>query len=72
MMIKKHEDFDKAIGNQEEKIESLQTYADQLIVAEHYAGSDIEDKKKEVNKQLFKIYIYESDLVWETNNNRGK
>ena len=27
-MIKKHKDFDKAIGNQEEKIESLQTYAD--------------------------------------------
>merc|ERR1712242_66500 len=38
MMIKKHEDFDKAIGNQEEKIESLQTYADQLVAAEHYAG----------------------------------
>ena len=36
-MIKKHEDFDKAIGNQEEKIESLQTYADQLIQSEHYA-----------------------------------
>ena len=30
----KHEDFDKAISNQEEKIESLQTYADQLIQSE--------------------------------------
>ena len=29
-LIKKHEDFDKAIGNQEEKIESLSTYADQV------------------------------------------
>ena len=52
-MIKKHEDFDKAIGNQEKKIEGLQTYADQLIVSEHYAASDIEDKKKEVKNQEF-------------------
>ena len=36
-MIKKHEDFDKAIGNQEEKIDSLRTYADQLMSSEHYA-----------------------------------
>ena len=27
-MINEHEDFDKAIGNQEEKIVSLQIYAD--------------------------------------------
>merc|ERR1719273_2311559 len=47
-MIKKHEDFDKAIGNQEEKIESLQTYADQLIQSEHYAATDIQQKKKDV------------------------
>jgi len=36
-MIKKHEDFDKAIGNQEDKIECLTTYADQLIATDHYA-----------------------------------
>ena len=47
-MIKKHEDFNKAIGNQEEKIESLQTYADQLIQSEHHAGPDINQKKKDV------------------------
>merc|ERR1719362_1177225 len=47
-MIKKHEDFDKAIGNQEEKIESLQTYADQLMSSEHYATSDIQANKEEV------------------------
>jgi len=55
MMIKKHEDFDKAIGNQEEKIESLQTYADQLVAAEHYAGNDIENKKKEVMERWSKL-----------------
>ena len=47
-LIKKHEDFDKAIANQEEKIESLVTYADQLTASDHYASPDIEGKKKEV------------------------
>ncbi len=47
-LIKKHEDFDKAISNQEEKIESLSTYADQLIGSDHYGSSDIDGKKKEV------------------------
>lgn len=47
-LIKKHEDFDKAISNQEEKIECLSTYADQLLVSNHYAADDIVDKKKEV------------------------
>merc|ERR1712079_47258 len=54
-MIKKHEDFDKAIGNQEEKIESLQTYADQLIQSEHYAGPDINQKKKDVLERWEKL-----------------
>ncbi len=47
-MIKKHEDFDKAISNQEEKIESLSTYADQLVASDHYGKDDIDSKKKEV------------------------
>merc|ERR1719295_2432848 len=50
-MIKKHEDFDKAIGNQEDKIECLTTYADQLIATDHYARDDIDNKKKEVLKR---------------------
>merc|ERR1719187_3080528 len=54
-MIKKHEDFDKAIGNQEEKIESLQTYADQLVQSEHYAGNDINQKKKDVLERWEKL-----------------
>lgn len=46
-LIKKHEDFDKAIRNQEEKIESLSTFADQLVANNHYASDDIVAKKKE-------------------------
>merc|ERR550534_2419576 len=47
-MIKEHEDFDKAIGSQEEKIESLSTYADQLVASDNYARDEIEDKRKQV------------------------
>lgn len=47
-LIKKHEDFDKAIGSQEEKIESLTTYADHLCANQHYAENDIVDKKEDV------------------------
>ena len=47
-LIKKHEDFDKAIGAQEEKIAALQTLAEQLMAAEHYAAPAIDAKRKEV------------------------
>lgn len=33
---------------QEEKIATLQTLADQLIAAEHYASPDIDNKRKQV------------------------
>lgn len=47
-LIKKHEDFDKAISAQEEKIATLCNLADKLISAEHYAAEDIDAKKKQV------------------------
>ncbi|KAL3280132.1 hypothetical protein HHI36_017636 [Cryptolaemus montrouzieri] len=47
-LIKKHEDFDKAINAHEEKIAALQTLADQLIGNEHYASEPIDDKRKQV------------------------
>ena len=47
-LIKKHEDFDKAINAQEEKIGALTTLAQQLIDAEHYAADPIEEKKTQV------------------------
>ncbi|XP_022904898.1 spectrin alpha chain isoform X2 [Onthophagus taurus] len=47
-LIKKHEDFDKAINAHEEKIAALQTLADQLINNEHYASQQIDDKRKQV------------------------
>ncbi|XP_019643312.1 PREDICTED: spectrin alpha chain, non-erythrocytic 1-like [Branchiostoma belcheri] len=47
-MIKKHEDFDKAINAQEEKILALQSFADQLIAADHYDSPAITDRRDEV------------------------
>lgn len=47
-LIKKHEDFDKAINVQEEKIAALQSFADQLIAAGHYAKGDIASRRNEV------------------------
>ncbi|KAK0179706.1 hypothetical protein PV327_005434 [Microctonus hyperodae] len=47
-LIKKHEDFDKAINAHEEKIAALQTLADQLIAAEHYAAKPIDDRRCQV------------------------
>ena len=47
-LIKKHEDFDKAINGHEEKIAALQVLADQLIAQEHYASNLIDDKRKQV------------------------
>ncbi|XP_048876599.1 spectrin alpha chain, non-erythrocytic 1-like isoform X2 [Brienomyrus brachyistius] len=47
-LIKKHEDFDKAINVQEEKIAALQSFAEQLIVADHYAKPEISRRRDSV------------------------
>ncbi|XP_032521109.1 spectrin alpha chain isoform X1 [Danaus plexippus] len=47
-LIKKHEDFDKAINAHEEKIAQVQTLADQLIASDHYAADPIDKKRAQV------------------------
>uniref|UniRef100_A0A8B9GPW3 Spectrin alpha chain, non-erythrocytic 1 n=1 Tax=Amazona collaria TaxID=241587 RepID=A0A8B9GPW3_9PSIT len=48
-LIKKHEDFDKAINVQvRKKIAVLQSFADQLISADHYAKGVIANRRNEV------------------------
>lgn len=47
-LIKKHEDFDKAISAQEEKIAMLTQLADQLIGSGHYASGEIGEKREQV------------------------
>ena len=48
LRTRKHEDLDRAINAQEEKINALQNFADQLTSGEHYDKDDIENKKDEV------------------------
>ncbi|XP_021964674.1 spectrin alpha chain isoform X2 [Folsomia candida] len=47
-LIKKHEDFDKALTSQEEKMAQLQAFADQLVSSGHYAEDEIVNKKNQV------------------------
>ncbi|KAK0146701.1 Spectrin alpha chain, non-erythrocytic 1 [Merluccius polli] len=47
-LIKKHEDFDKAITVQEEKIAALKSFADQLVGADHYAKPEIFNRRNDV------------------------
>ncbi|XP_059141379.1 spectrin alpha chain-like isoform X3 [Physella acuta] len=54
-LIKKHEDFDRAINSQEEKINSLQNFADQLITSNHYDGPAVSDKRDQVLDRWSKL-----------------
>ncbi len=47
--IKRHEDFDRAINAQEEKIANLQTFANTLIANEHYDTDNVRDRIDSVN-----------------------
>lgn len=47
-LIKKHEDFDKAIASQQEKITALQKFANQLIDGNHYDDKAIADKRDQI------------------------
>ena len=47
-LIKKHEDFDRAIKVQEEKIGAVQIFADQLVDSDHYDAPNIEGKRDQV------------------------
>ena len=50
-LMKKHEDFDRAINAQEEKIAALETFADQLIANDHYDAQGIDEKRGDVLKR---------------------
>ena len=47
-LIKKHEDFDKSLNAQEEKIRALDDFATKLIDNEHYAAVDVEERRDAV------------------------
>lgn len=44
-LIKKHEDFEKSLAAQEEKIKALDEFATKLIDGEHYAAEDVAERR---------------------------
>lgn len=47
-LLKKHEDFEKSLTAQEEKINALNEFATKLIEGNHYASSDVAQRRKAV------------------------
>ena len=61
-LIKKHEDFDRAISSQQEKIHALEQFADHLIGGEHYDASAIGDKRDQVLDRFVHLSVNLSSL----------
>jgi len=58
-LIKKHEDFEKSLAAQEEKIKALDEFATKLIEGQHYATEDVAQRREMVNNKypILKLYI---------------
>ncbi|XP_030853592.1 spectrin alpha chain, non-erythrocytic 1 isoform X3 [Strongylocentrotus purpuratus] len=48
VLIKKHDNFEKSLNAQEEKIKALDDFATKLIQSEHYASPDVDQCRKEL------------------------
>ena len=51
-LIKKHEDFDKSLAAQEEKIKALDESATRLVGSEHYAAPEIAKQQQAVSHNI--------------------
>lgn len=51
-LMKKHEDFEKSLAAQEDKIKALDDFADKLIDGNHYAVEDVEHRRSMVSSRL--------------------
>eukprot|EP00117_Sycon_ciliatum_P010415 scpid4432/ scgid12327/ Spectrin alpha chain, brain; Alpha-II spectrin; Fodrin alpha chain; Spectrin, non-erythroid alpha chain len=54
-LIKRHEDFDKSLITQEEKIASLQEFANQLIQTRHYDAAAVAERRAAVLARWSKL-----------------
>lgn len=48
-LLKKHEDFEKSLAAQEEKIKALDEFASKLIEGQHYAADDVAQRREMVS-----------------------
>jgi spectrin alpha len=54
-LLKKHEDFDRAINSQEEKIGAIEKYAQKLVESDHYDAPGVERRRDEVLERWRKL-----------------
>ena len=47
-LLKKHEDFEKSLAAQEEKVKAVDDMASRLLKGRHYAAADIDSRRREV------------------------
>lgn len=52
-LLKKHEDFEKSLAAQEEKIKALDEFATKLIEGQHYAADDVAQRREMASSILF-------------------
>lgn len=48
-LLKKHEDFEKSLAAQEEKIHALNEFATKLVEGNHYAAEDVAKRRDAVS-----------------------
>ncbi|CAG2066305.1 unnamed protein product [Timema podura] len=58
-LIKKHEDFEKSLAAQEEKIKALDEFATKLIEGQHYAADDVAQRRAMVRKSRSDMILLE-------------
>ena len=63
-LLRKHEDFDRAINSQEEKIVALVTFADQLIAGDHYDKDGIAERRDKVLERCVLCTGHNYNLRW--------
>jgi spectrin alpha len=56
-LIKKHEDFEKSLAAQEEKIKALDEFATKLIEGQHYAADDVARRRQAASRTLLEISL---------------
>lgn len=71
-LIKKHEDFDRAINSQEEKISALQNLAEHLISNNHYDSPGIAQRRDQVLDRCVCFYVVTGLKSWGGGSQKDK
>lgn len=58
-LLKKHEDFEKSLAAQEEKIHALNEFATKLVEGQHYAADDVARRRDAVRYIFLNLFFIE-------------